>query len=85
MSKLNALPRPLGASRSLFRPLAGLMRSWLERRRQERRRRDGYRRLLGLDDGILADIGLRREQVEEAIRHRPPVRADRVPTWWDRN
>jgi len=58
--------------------LANLIKRWGARIKNERRVRDAMNELAALDDRMLADIGLSREDVEHVVRHgRLPRRANR--------
>lgn len=53
--------------RPLSGPVALVLTAW-ERWREERRRQARIRELLTLDDELLADIGLRRQDIEVALK-----------------
>lgn len=64
------LPKPADATSSRTPSSAiAWLRSWSAERRRQRLRREAFQTLLRVDANILEDIaGLRREQVEHALR-----------------
>jgi len=66
-----SLPRSSASSPdgSWWTPLAKAVRQWTERKRLKRLNRRGIGELMAADDRLLADVGLRRGDVECAGRH----------------
>ncbi len=55
------------ALRGLIRGIVGAVRHGAEALQRSHRRRVGYRELMALDDRLLRDIGLRRDQIPAAV------------------
>jgi len=80
-----SLPRAPAASRaeSWWTLLAKTMQRWAERTRMKRLNRRSIGELMAADDRLLADVGLRRGDVEYAVRHGrlPPRVTGRDASW----